>query len=135
MELILLVLVLGALAALALASGRRNKARELSRREDELAPVLEAKPERGRLRTLRTRSEVPDPPGAHQVHAELQRPVGGGEEQPLPAPAGSLQAPAFELAQRWVERLQGRDVGRPRLEHGRGRHERIELADPRLDLG
>ena len=39
MELILLVLVLGALAALALASGRRNKARELSRREDELAPV------------------------------------------------------------------------------------------------
>ncbi len=39
MELILLVLVIGALGALALASGRRNKARELTRREDELAPV------------------------------------------------------------------------------------------------
>jgi hypothetical protein len=39
MELILLVLVLAALGALALAASRRNKARELVRREDEIAPV------------------------------------------------------------------------------------------------
>ena len=39
MELFLLVLVIGALGALALAAGRRTKERELSRREDELAPV------------------------------------------------------------------------------------------------
>src|ERR671916_484752 len=39
MELILLVLVLAALGAVALVAVRRNKERELSRREDEVAPV------------------------------------------------------------------------------------------------
>ena len=39
MELILLVLVLGALGARRPGAGRRTKERELSRREDELAPV------------------------------------------------------------------------------------------------
>lgn len=39
MDLILLVLVLAALGAVALGAMRRNKERELSRREDEVAPV------------------------------------------------------------------------------------------------
>ena len=78
---------------------------------------------------------MPDPPGAHQVDAKLERLVGGREEKPLAAPAGSGEAPALELAQRRVERLQRRDMSRSRLQHGRSRHERIELADPRLDLG
>ena len=78
---------------------------------------------------------MPDPAGAHQVDAQLERPVGGREEEPLAAPARSRETPALELAQRRVERLQRRDVRRPRLQHGRGRHERIELAHPRLDLG
>jgi hypothetical protein len=76
-----------------------------------------------------------DPAGAHQVDAELQRLVGGGEQEPLAVPAGAGEAPALELAQRRVECLQRRDVCRPRLQHGRGRHERVELAHPRLDLG
>ena len=39
MELILLVLLVAALATVALVAGRRHKERELSRREEELAPV------------------------------------------------------------------------------------------------
>lgn len=39
MGMILLVLVLAALAAVVVVSGRRNKERELRRREDEVAPV------------------------------------------------------------------------------------------------
>ena len=39
MELILLVLVIVALGAVALVAGRRNKERDLTRREEELAPV------------------------------------------------------------------------------------------------
>ena len=39
MELILLVLVIVALGAVVLVAGRRNKERDLARREEELAPV------------------------------------------------------------------------------------------------
>ena len=39
------------------------------------------------LGPLGTGGEIPDRPGAHQVDAQLERPVDGGEEEPLAAPA------------------------------------------------
>ena len=39
MDLILLVLIIAAIGAAVVAAGRRNKERELARREDEVAPV------------------------------------------------------------------------------------------------
>ena len=78
---------------------------------------------------------MPQPAGAHQVDAQLQLAVGGGEEEPLAAAPSACEATALELAQGRVEGLQRRDVGGPGLQDRRRRHERVELAHPRLDLG
>ena len=104
-------------------------------REHELAAVLEAKPERRGLRALVAGCKMADAAGAHQVDPQLQLAVVGREEQPLPPPMGALEPPPFELPQRRVERLQRRDVRRPCLQDRGGRHERVELAQPRLHLG
>ena len=102
--------------------------------EDELASVLEAQPEHRRLRAFFP-GEVAQPAGAHQVDAELELAVRRREEELFAAPPGTLEAPAVELPQRRVERLQRRDVRRPGLLDRRAGDERGELAHPRLDLG
>ena len=68
------------------------------------------------------------------MNAEHEIGVLDREEEVLAAPARSLEAPAVELAERWRERLQRRDVSRPGLLDRRPGHERVELADPGLDL-
>ena len=77
-----------------------------SLREDQLAAVLEAQPERRRLRPLRARLQEADAPGAHQVDMEDELAVVGGEEEVLAPPAGSCEAPALQSRERRVERLQ-----------------------------
>jgi hypothetical protein len=56
------------------------------------------------------------------------------EEEVLAPSARALEAPAVELREGRRERLQRRDVGGARFLDGRARHERVELADPRLHL-
>ena len=66
--------------------------------QHELAAVLEAEPERGRLRPLRARREVAQPPGAHQVDAQHELAVVGREEEPLAAPPAPAKRRALERA-------------------------------------
>ena len=61
--------------------------------------------------------------------------VGDGEEKVLSAASRAIEATAVELGQRRVERLQGRDVGRPRVFDRSARDERVELAHPGFHLG
>ena len=104
--------------------------------EHELAAVLEAEPEHRRLRRLRPGREVAQPPGAHQVDAQDELAVLGGEEQVLArAGARPRSRRPSSVAQRRVERLHGRDVRRPGLRDRATRDERVELAHPRLDFG
>ena len=103
--------------------------------EQELAASAEAKPEHRRLRPLRPGLEVADAACAHQVDAEDELAVLGREEEVLRAPLGALEAAALERRERRVDRLQRRDVSRPRALDRLGGHERVELAHPGLDLG
>ena len=57
------------------------------------------------------------------------------EEKVLAAAAAACESSAFERAQRGVERLERRDVAGPGRLDRRARDERVELADPGLDLG
>jgi hypothetical protein len=77
---------------------------------------------------------VTDPACAHQVDPKLQLSVLGREEQPLATPRRPCKAAPFQRGERRVERLQRGDVRGAGSEHWRCRDERIELADPRLDL-
>jgi hypothetical protein len=103
--------------------------------QDELASVLEAQAEGRHLRALFPRRLMPDPAGAHQVDPQLQLAVLRREEEPLAAAPRALEPASVELAQRRVERLQRRDVSGTGLQDRRARHERVELANPGLDLG
>ena len=102
--------------------------------EEQLAAVREADLEHRLRRPFLARGQVAEPPGAHEVHPEDELAVGRREEEVLPAPAASLEAPAGERARRRVERLEGRDVARSCGLDGRTRDERIELPHPCLDL-
>ena len=105
-------------------------------REDELAAVAEANAEHRGLRSLRPGLEVAKPARAHQVdaHDEIVLAL-DGEQEVLAPPARSFEASPVERRQRRRERLQGRDVRRPRLLDRRAGHERVELPHPGLDLG
>lgn len=59
--------------------------------QDELGVVLEAQPERRRLRPLRARLEEAQPAGGHQVDDQHELAVAGGEEEPLGAPLGPAE--------------------------------------------
>src|SRR5262249_10281604 len=90
-------------------------------REDELRAARELERERRRLRALLSGLEELEAAGGHEVHEQHELAVVGGEEEPLAAAFGALEAAAFELAKRRVERLQRRDVRRARLRDREGR--------------
>ena len=80
-------------------------------------------------------AEVAQPPRAHQVDEQDELAVLGREAEPLAAPLGPGEAPAFERAQRRVDRLQRRDVSRAGLLDREGADRVVQAAAPRLDLG
>ena len=59
----------------------------------------------------------------------------GQYEKVLPAPAGTLEAPALERGERRVDRLQRGDVRRARPEDGRAGDRLVERPPGRLHLG
>src|SRR4051794_35751562 len=101
-------------------------------REDELRAALELERERRRLRRLVPGLQELQAARGHEVDHEDQLAVVGREEKPLTAPLRSAEAPALELFEWRVERLQRRDVRRPRLRDREGGDGIIELAPPRL---
>jgi hypothetical protein len=103
--------------------------------EDQLAAVLEAEPERRRLRPLRPGLEEADATGAHQVDVQDELAVVRGEEEVLATPPSSREAPTVERRERRVERLQRGDVGRPGLGDRRAAHRLVERQPSRLHLG
>src|SRR5437660_222737 len=82
--------------------------------EDELAAALEAQPERGRLRAFLPRTQVAHTARGHQVDLQDELAVVGREEEVFAAALGAFEPAAVEGLQRRVDRLQRRDVGRPR---------------------
>ena len=103
--------------------------------QDELVPSDEPEPEHRRLRALRACGQEAEAPRAHQVDAQHELVVLGGEEQVLAAPASAREPAAFEDVEWRVEGLERRDVRGPgTLDRVRG-DLRIELAHPGLDLG
>ena len=77
---------------------------------------------------------VPEPACTHEVDAQHEVAVFGREEQVLATTSSAAQAPPLESGEGWVERLDRRDVRRPRTLDGSPTDERIELAHPGLDL-
>jgi hypothetical protein len=103
--------------------------------EDQLAAVLEAEPERGRLGPFRPGLEEANPTGAHQVDVQDELAVVRGEEEVLATPPSAREVPTVERRERRVERLQRRDVGRPGLGDRRAAHRLVERQPSRLHLG
>ena len=102
--------------------------------QDELRSALELEAERRGLRTGVARAQRLEPPGRHQVNHQDELAVLGREEQALAAALGSPEAAALEGLERRVERLQGRDMRRPRLRDRERRDRVIQPAPPRFHL-
>ena len=103
-------------------------------RQDEPRATFEDELERGRLRPLLARPEVPQPAGGHQVHEQDELPVVGREEQALGPPPGALEAAPFERREGRIEGLQRGDVRGARPHDRERRDGRVELAPPCLHL-
>ena len=103
--------------------------------QHEVAATLEAESERGLLRAVLARDQVPNAPGRHQVDQQDELPVLGGEQQPLGPPLRAREPPPLEGRQRRVERLQRGDVRRPGLLDRERAHRIVQGPPPGLHLG
>src|SRR5579884_913680 len=100
----------------------------------QLAPVREPHAEHRRLRALTAGGHVPQPACAHQMDHHDELAVVRRQEEALRAPLDTAEALAVERRERRLDRLQRRDVRRPRALDRELPDEWVQLAAPRLHL-
>ena len=84
---------------------------------------------------LLARREVARPAGAHQVDPQHELVVVGREEEPLAASPRAREAAGLERDSGGSNVFSVAMCAGPACSIGAARHERVELAHPRLDLG